>query len=177
MDALSRRHFLRTSGAVIGAVVAPTIVMPDTARAAEHESIPRIWHSAEVLIGNSLADQTPGLVITCPFFFPNGKFANASHTLDLSMVASGGPAQGNITWDGDSISPDFSRSIAATTVKGSDGITYLLVAGEAQVEGGEGRFKDVNYAVIRCKYKVVIDTQGQPLLEACSNCVAILVRD
>ena len=175
MNGLSRRHFLRTSGAAAAALL-PSLAFSDPAQAAGKERVSRIWNSADILIGNSPADQVPSPIITCPFFFPNGRFANASHTLDLSGLASG-TVTGNISWDGDTISPDFSQSLAATTTMGSDGDLYLLTAGEAEVSGGEGHFRGVTQAIVRCKYKAVLGPSGLPLLVACVICVAILVRD
>jgi hypothetical protein len=176
MNDLSRRHFLRTSG-VAAAALLPSFGFADPAQAAGKERLARIWNSADVLIGNSPTDQVPGPIITCPFFLPNGRFANASHTLDLSGLASGGPVAGNISWDGDIITPDFSPSLATTTTTASDGHLYLLTAGEAEVSGGEGKFDGVTQAIVRCKYKVVLGPSGYPLLVACVICVAILVRD
>ena len=89
MNDLSRRHFLRTSGAV-GAVLLPSLAFPDPAQAAGKERVPRIWNSADILIGNSPTEQPPSPIITCPMFLPDGRFANASHTLDLSGLAGGG---------------------------------------------------------------------------------------
>jgi hypothetical protein len=60
---------------------------------------------------------------------------------------------------------------------GSDGHLYLLTAGEAEVLGGKGHFREVTQAIVRCKYKAVLDTSGLPLLVACVFCVAILVQD
>ena len=175
MNGPSRRHFLRASGAAAAALL-PSVVFSDPAQAAGKERGSRIWNSADILIGNSLADQVPSPIITCPFFFTNGRFANASHTLDLSGLGTGTVA-GNISWDGDTISPDFSHSLAASTTTGSDGSLYLLTAGEAEVSGGEGNFDGVTQAIVRCKYKAVLGPSGLPLLVACVICVAILVRD
>jgi hypothetical protein len=175
MNDLSRRHFLRTSGAAAAAVL-PSLAFSNLAQAVGKERIARIWNSADVLIGNSPADQVPGPIITCPFFLPNGHPANASHTLDLSDLASG-TVKGNISWNGDTISPDFSPSLAATTTTGSDGEFYLLTAGEAEVSGGAGHLRGVSQVIVRCKYKAVLATSGLPLLVACDFCVAILVRD
>jgi len=175
MNDLSRRHFLRTSGAV-GAALLPSLVFLDPAQATGRERVPRIWDSADILIGNSPVEQAPSPIITCPMFLPDGRFAQASHTLDLSGLA-GGTVKGNITWDGDIISPDFSQSLAVGTAMGSDGHLYLLTAGEAEVSGGEGPFRGVTQAIVRCKYKAVLDTSGLPLLVACVICVAVLVRD
>ena len=41
MNTLSRRQFLRTSGAVAGVVVIPSVVIPGRARAAGPELVPR----------------------------------------------------------------------------------------------------------------------------------------
>ena len=174
-NGLSRRHFLRTSG-VAAAALLPTIALSDPAQAAAKGSVSRIWNAADVLIGNSPAEQTPSPIITCPFFFANGRFAEASHTLDLSGLASG-TVTGNISWDGDIITPDFSPSLAATTTVGSDGHLYLLTAGEAEVSGGQGNFRGVTQAIVRCKYKAVQGPNNLLLLVACHICVAILVRD
>ena len=177
MNDLSRRHFLRTSGAAAAALL-PSIALSDPAQAAGNERVSRIWNSADILIGNSPADQLPNLIITCPFFLPTGQPVNASHTLDLSGLASGGPVTGNIAWGDDIITPDFSPSLATTTAMGSDGQLYLLTAGEAEVTGGEGHFRGVTQAIVRCKYKAaVLGPNDPPLLVACVICVAILVRD
>jgi hypothetical protein len=175
MSDLSRRHFLRTSGAV-GAVLLPSLVLSDRAQATGRERFPKIWDSADILIGNSPADQAPGLSITCPMFLPGGRFANASHSLDLSGLGSG-VVHGDITWDGHSIAPDFSHSLAFTTTTGTDGHLYLLTAAEAEVAGGQGRFRDVTQAIVRCKYKAVLGPGNLPLLVACVDCVAILVHN
>ena len=173
MNGLSRRHFLRTSG-VAAVALLPSIMLSDAAQAGEKERLSRIWTSADILIGNSPTEQTPSTIITCPFFLPDGQFANASHTLDLSGLPDG-PVTGSISWDGYTISPDFSQSLAATTTQGADGAYYLLTAGEAEVSGGAGPFRGVTQAIVRCKYKVVL-AGGLPLLVACDFCVAILVR-
>jgi hypothetical protein len=175
MNDLSRRHFLRTSG-VAAAALLPSLGFSELAQAAGKERVSRIWNSADILIGNSPAEQEPSPIITCPFFLPNGQPAKASHTLDLSDLASG-TVTGNIAWGGDIISPDFSQSFAATTTTGSDGELYLLTAGEAEVSGGKGHFRGVTQVIVRCKYKVALDKGGLPLLIACDFCVAILVRD
>jgi hypothetical protein len=175
MNDLSRRHFLRTSGAAAAALL-PSLAFSDLAQAAGKERLARIWNSAEILIGNSPADQVPSPIITCPFFLPNGQPANASHTLDLSALP-GGPVTGNIEWGSDVITPDFSPSLAATTTTSTDGHVYLLTAGEAEVSGGTGHFQGVTQAIVRCKYKAVLGPGDLPLLVACVICVAILVRD
>ena len=41
MNTLSRRHFLRTSGTVLGATMVPSVVFSARARAAEKELIPK----------------------------------------------------------------------------------------------------------------------------------------
>src|SRR5689334_1888061 len=89
-----------------------------------------LWDSALVLIGNSPANQTPSPFIECPLYFENGNYAQASHTLDLSNLQTTGEVAGTVTYHGDTVAPDFSASIAATTTQGSDGATYLLVGGE-----------------------------------------------
>src|SRR5262245_45644657 len=177
MSTTSRRHFLNTAGTIVGGAFVPSFVLSEQASAAGKDGIPRLWKNADILIGNSLVEQVPSPVIECPFFYPNGLFANGSHTLDLTGLASGGPIKGSINWYGETISPDFNRSIANSVATGTDGNTYLLSAGEAEVSGGEGHFSGVTQAIVRCKYKVVLDSRGIPLLVACVGCVAILVRN
>ena len=96
---------------------------------------------------------------------------------DRTHLLQCGTVKGNISWDGDTISPDFSQSLAATTTVGSDGHLYLLTAGEATVSGGEGNFDGVTQAIVRCKHKAVLGPSGLPSLVACHLCVAIPVRD
>jgi hypothetical protein len=132
-----------------------------------------LWNSALVLIGNSPANQTPSPFIKCPLFFENGHYAEASHTLDLSNLQTTGKVIGTVTYNGDTIAPDFGASIAATTTQGSDGFSYLLVGGEGKVVGGTGYFRTVTKAIIRCKYRV---KPGSLLLIRCIDCVVILVR-
>jgi hypothetical protein len=74
----------------------------------------------------------------------------------------------------DTIQPDFSSSVAVTTTVGTDGIPYLVVAGEGTVTGGTGYFRSVTKAIVRCKYKVADPSSF--LLLACVDCVVILVR-
>jgi hypothetical protein len=138
------------------------------------EDIDPLWNSGAVFIGNSPADQRPGPFITCPLFFDNGHFANASHALDLSSVQTTGQVRGTITYQNNTIEPVFGPSLAVTDTRGGDGIRYLLVAGEGAVTGGTGVFKGVTRAIVRCKYKIA---EGpSPLLVACIDCVIILVR-
>ena len=145
------------------------------AQAAEEE-FPRLWGSALVWIGNSPADQSPSPVIKCPFFLENGQFANAFHTLDLANLRMTGRVTGSISHQNDTIYPDFSPSIAGGVTQGSDGKQYFLSCGEAALASGTGIFKDVSRVIVRCKYKVTVDRQGDILLIACVDCVAILVR-
>jgi hypothetical protein len=172
MSSTSRRNFLWTSGAVVGAALFQSMALPSAAIARGG----RIWQSADILIGQSPSDQVPGLVITCPMYLSNGAPTDASHTLDLSGLPSGGPVTGDISWGGDSISPDFGPSTAAEIATGSDGKDYLLVGSEGAVSGGEGHFRHVTRVAVRCKYKVAV-SGGFPLLIACLDCVAILIRD
>jgi hypothetical protein len=76
----------------------------------------------------------------------------------------------------DDIYPDFSPSIAGAVTQGTDGKQYFLVGGEAALASGTGIFKDVSNVIVRCKYKVKVDQQGDILLIACVDCVAVLVR-
>jgi hypothetical protein len=166
-----RRSFLRLLGSgLLGATgVVGGIGGLERAEASEVEPL---WNSAQVLIGNSPTDQSPSPVIQCPLFFDNGHFAHASHTLDLSNLPQ---VNGTITVGRDTIEPDFSASVAATTTLGSDGIAYLVVAGEGTVTEGRGYFRTVTNSIIRCKYKVA--DLGSLLLVACVDCVVILVRN
>jgi len=136
-----------------------------------------LWDSARVLIGNSPADQNPSSVITCPLFFDNGDFANAFHSLDLSLLRTTEKVIGTVTHRNDTIEPDFGPSVAATVAQGTDGIPYLLVAGEGKVTAGTGYFRGITKAIVRCKYKATVDRQGDILLIACVDCVLILVRN
>ena len=125
-----------------------------------------------MLIGNSPADQSPSPVIQCPLFFDNGHFASAFHTLDLSNFPQ---VIGGITSGKDSIQPGFSSSVAVATTVGTDGIPYLVVAGEGTVTGGTGYFRGVTKAIVRCKFKLADPSSF--LLVACVDCVVILVRN
>jgi hypothetical protein len=173
-----RRSFLKLlSRSMFGAAAVATGVGGiKRAQAAEEDFAP-LWTNAQVLIGNSPADQYPSSVIKCPFFFENGRFAHAYHTLDLSMLRTTGRVTGSITHQNDTIHPDFSASIAGIVTQGTDGPQYFLVAGEGPVTGGLGFFQSVTKAIVRCKYKVVVDRQGDILLISCVDCVAILVRN
>lgn len=171
-----RRSFLKLmTGSFLGAAgLATGIVRIARAEANQFEPL---WKSAKVLIGNSPNEQSPSPFIECPLFFVNGQFANASHTLDLSNLQTTGEVKGTIILhDGTTIEPDFSSSIAAAATQGSDGFQYLVVAGEGEVTGARGYLKDVTKVIIRCKYKMTEDSNGNILLIACVDCVVILVR-
>ena len=163
-----RRSFLRLLG---GSVLGATGVAAGIGRA-EAQAFEPLWNSAQVLIGNSPADQSPSPVIQCPLFFENGHFASAFHTLDLSDLSH---VIGAMTSGKDTIQPDFSSSVAVATTVGTDGIPYLVVAGEGTVTGGTGYFRGVTKAIVRCKYKVADPSSF--LLLACVDCVVILVRN
>ena len=165
-----RRSFLRLLGSgVLGATgIAAGIGGIERAEASEFEPL---WNSAQVLIGNSPTDQSPSPVIQCPLFFDNGHFAHASHTLDLSNLPR---VSGTITVGRDTIEPDFSSSVAAAATLGTDGIPYLVVAGEGKVTRAKGVFRGVTNSIVRCKYKVADPTSL--LLIACVDCVVVLVR-
>jgi hypothetical protein len=171
-----RRSVLKLlGGGFLGATAAVAGVGGFRGAQAKEDEFPPLWGSALVWIGNSPADQYPSSVIKCPFFFENGQFANAFHTLDLSMLRITGRVTGSISHLNDTIYPDFSPSIAGTVTQGTDGKQYFLSAGEAALTGGPGFFKDVSKVIVRCKYKATVDRQGDILLIACVNCVAILV--
>lgn len=163
-----RRSFLRLLG---GGVLGATGVAAGIGRA-EAQAFEPLWNSAQVLIGNSPGDQSPSPVIQCPLFFENGHFASAFHTLDLSDLSH---VIGGMTSGKDTIQPDFSSSVAVSTTVGTDGIPYLVVAGEGTVTGGMGYFRGVTKAIVRCKYKVADPSSF--LLLACVDCVVILVRN
>jgi hypothetical protein len=172
-----RRLFLKLlGGGFLGATAVAAGADGIKRAQAKEEGFPPLWASALVLIGQSLADQSPSPVIKCPFFFENGHFANASHTLDVSNLRTTGKVTGSISHQDDTIHPDFSASIAGTVAQGTDGKQYFLVAGEGTVTGGTGIFEDVSKVIVRCKYKVTVSQQGDILLIACVDCVAILVR-
>ena len=171
-----RRLFLKLlGGGFLGATAAAVGVNAINGAQAKEEEFPPLWGSALVWIGNSPADQYPSSVIRCPFFSEDGRFADAFHTLDLSNLRLTGRVTGSISHKNDTIYPDFSPSIAGTVTQGTDGKQYFLVAGEAALTGGPGFFKDVSKVIVRCKYKVTVDQQGDIELIACVNCVAILV--
>ncbi|WP_284618634.1 hypothetical protein [Aquabacterium humicola] len=170
----TRRALLRTGGALPAAWTAAfagaAALLPAEASAAN--GLPRLWRSADVLIGQSPEDQAPALAISCPLYYPNGQPARASHALDLGRF----PVYGDISWDGQTVVPDFGASTAVGVTQGSDGQFYLLAGLEGPVSGGTGRFAGVTRAIARCKYKVV-PTSGMPLLVACVSCVVILVQE
>jgi hypothetical protein len=173
-----RRSLLKLlGGGFLGATAMAAGVDGIKRAQAEEEEFQPLWSSALVLIGNSPADQSPSSVIKCPFFFENGRFANAFHTLDLANLRMTGRVTGSISHQNDTIHPDFSPSIAGVVTQGTDGKQYFLVAGEAALTAGTGIFKDVSRVIVRCKYKVTVDRQGDILLIACVDCVAILVRN
>ena len=160
---------------VTGGLIASMLTLPLSfaTRPASARAFEPLWRSARVLIGNSPADQVPSPFIECPLFHENGKFAEGFHTLDLSNLPTTGEVRGTISHRDDIIEPDFSASIAADVTVGSDGIPYLLVGGEGTVTSGQGYFRGVTRAIVRCKYKV-----APPLmLIACVDCAVILVRD
>ena len=77
----------------------------------------------------------------------------------------------------------FSRavgpSIALAITTGTDGVAYLLAAGEGTLTGGTGYFRNVDKAIVRCKYKVPAGSNlngASLLLIKCVSCVIILVR-
>jgi hypothetical protein len=124
-------------------------------------------------------DQTPNSSIECPLFFENGHFANGFHGLDLSNLLTTGQVIGTVTYHNDTIEPDFSSvgsSIAVAVSTGSDGIQYLVVAGEGTVTGGTGYFSGVTKAIIRCQYKVQVAGQNDIRLIACVDCILVLIR-
>jgi hypothetical protein len=124
-----RRSFLKLlGGGVLG-------VSQIGAQGGENTFEP-LWNSALVLIGNSPRDQDASPMIECPLFYDNGHFANASHALDLSKLPQ---VHGTITLGKDTIEPDFRASVAATATLGSDGIPYLVVAGEERLPELRGR--------------------------------------
>lgn len=171
-----RRLFLKLlGGGVLGATAVAAGVGEIERAQAKEEQFPPLWAAALVLIGKSPADQSPSSVIKCPFFFQNGHFADAFHTLDVSNLRTTGTVTGSISHQNDTIHPDFSASIAGTVTKGTDGNQYFLVAGEGTVGTGTGIFRGISKVIVRCKYKVTFNNQGDVLLIACDDCVAILV--
>jgi hypothetical protein len=171
-----RRSVLKLlGGGFLGATAAVAGVGGIRGAQAKEDEFPPLWGSALVWIGNSPADQYPSPVIRCPFFFEDGRFANAFHTLDVANLRMTGRVTGSISHGNDTIYPDFSPSIAGAVTQGTDGQQYFLSAGEAAVAAGPGFFKDFTKVIVRCKYKVKVDGQGDILLIACVDCVAILV--
>jgi hypothetical protein len=170
-----RRSVLKLLGGGFLGATAMAAGVGGISRAQAEEEFPPLWKSALVWIGNSPADQPPSPVIRCPFFFEDGRFANAFHTLDVANLRMTGRVTGSISHGNDTIYPDFSPSIAGAVTQGTDGQLYFLSAGEAAVAAGSGFFKDFSKVIVRCKYKVKVDGQGDILLIACVDCVAILV--
>ena len=161
---------------VTSGLIMSMLAIPFTAKATQAPGFAPLWTSAQVLIGHSPVDQSPSPLITCPLFLDSGHFANAFHTLDLSDLPTTGEVKGTVTYHDDTIEPDFRSSVAAAVTQGSDGLQYLVVAGEGEVTGGTGYFTGVNKAIIRCKYKAAMDQSNNLLLIACVDCVVILVR-
>jgi len=171
-----RRSVLKLlGGGFLGATAAVAGVGGIRGAQAKEDEFPPLWGSALVWIGNSPADQPPSPVIRCPFFFEDGRFADAFHTLDVANLRMTGRVTGSISHGNDTIYPDFSPSIAGAVTQGTDGQLYFLSAGEAAVAAGSGFFKDFTKVIVRCKYKVKVDGQGDIMLIACVDCVAILV--
>lgn len=170
MSNLMRRDFIGSSAGLFAAVAAPLALVAEPAQAL-YARPPRLWHAAEILVGQSDADQLPAPAIRCPLYFANGHRSPASHSLDLGSY----PVQSDIRWNDDSIAPDFGASLAVNTAPGTDGATWLLVGAEGSVSGGRGVFTGISRAIVRCKYKVVPDVRG-PMLVACSYCMVVLLR-
>jgi hypothetical protein len=165
-----RRTFLKFLG---GSVLGATALAGSIGRIEGAEAFKPLWNSAQVFIGNSPEDQVPSFFIKCPMFFDNGHFAHAFHTLDLTHAPSS--VRGTMTFQDDTIEPNFSSSVVAANNQGSDGINYLLVGGEGTVTGGTGYFRGVTNAIIRCKYKVT--AQNPYALIACVDCVIVIIRN
>jgi hypothetical protein len=179
-----RRSFLKLlSGSVLGATglavgidgIEQAEANQSGSKRAKTNQFEPLWKSAQILIGNSPTEQSPSPIIECPLFFENGHFADASHILDLSDLQTTGEVRATLTYHKDTIEPDLSSAIATAVTQGSDGVPYLLVAGEGEVTGATGYLKGVTKAIVRCKYKVAEDNANL-LLIACVNCVVILVR-
>ena len=105
-----RRLFLKLlGGGVLGSTAIAAGIDGVNARDAleSGDAFEPLWDSAQVLIGNSSADQNPSSFITCPLFFDSGDFANAFHTLDLSLLRITGKVTGTVTYRNDTIAPDF----------------------------------------------------------------------
>lgn len=167
-----RRSFLKVvGGGIVGAsamAVGAGTIYAEPAKKYE----PR-WQSGLVLIGHSIAPQKPSLYIECPMFFVNGHFADASYSLDLTNLETTGEVLSTITYNDETVIPDFGDNIAATPVVGADGISYVLVGGKGTISGGTGFFESIDTAIIRCKYEVA---PASALLIRCIDCVVILVR-
>jgi hypothetical protein len=168
----SRRSFLKNLG---GGAIAATALAAGTGGLQAKPAFAPLWDSGQVFIGNSAQEQIPNSVIQCPMFFPNGDFAHAYHGLDLSNPKA---VRGTVTVHDDTIEPVFGPSIAVSVTRGFDFVTYLLVAGEGTITGGKGYFRNINTAIIRCKYKVPAGSnpQNPVLLISCVDCVVILAR-
>jgi hypothetical protein len=168
MSDVMRRDFLGGSATWLAALAAPAVLAP-AALAASPGS--RIWSSAEILVGQSEADQAPATSIRCPLYFANGHYADASHSLDLGVF----PVQSDIVWNGSTVVPNLGESLAVNVAAGTDGNAYLLVGAEGSVSGGTGVLSGISRAIVRCKYKIA-PTAGTPLLIACVYCMVALVR-
>jgi hypothetical protein len=168
-----RRSFLKALGSgVIGA----TAVAAGIGSAEAKELFDPLWDSSRVLIGQSPSDQIPNSFIKCPLFHPDGHFAHAYHTQDFSNLQR---PRGAIINGDDVIEPNVGPSIAVAITTGTDGVAYLLAAGEGTVTGGTGYFRNVDRAIVRCKYKVPAGSNlngASLLLIKCVSCVIVLVR-
>jgi len=168
-----RRSFLTALG---GSALGATAMAAGIGFAEAKPPFEPLWGSGRVLIGNNPQDQIPNTFIACPLFFDNGYFANAFHTLDLSNLQT--PRGAMIRGD-DRLEPNFAQSAAFCVSLGTDGVTYLMIGGEASVTGGTGYFRNVDKAIVRCKYKVpagsAVSNPSMQLIR-CVDCVIILVR-
>lgn len=165
-----RRSFLKAvSGGIVGASVLAAGV--GKVNADPVKKYAPLWQSSLVLIGNSVAPQNPSSYIECPMFFANGHFADASHSLDLTNLEN---VIGTVTYNNETVVPDFGANIAATPVMGFDEVPYVLVGGTGTVSGGTGFFETIDTVIIRCKYEVT--ALDSFLLIRCIDCVAILAR-
>ena len=168
-----RRSFLTALG---GSVLGATAMAAGIGSAEAKPPFEPLWGSARVLIGHSPGDQIPNTFIQCPLFFDNGQFAYAYHTLDLSNLQT---PRGAMIQGDDRIEPNFGPSVAVCVSQGTDGVTYLMIGGEASVTGGTGYFRKIDKAIVRCKYKVpfgsAVTNQSMQLIR-CVDCVIILVR-
>lgn len=171
--ASERRSFLKAvSGGIVGASV--LAAGAGNVNADPVKKYEPLWQSGLVLIGNSVEPQTPSFTIECPMFYANGHFADASHSLDLSNLPTGGDVIGTVTYNNETVVPEFGDNIAATPVLGADGVPYILVGGTGTISEETGFFETINTVIIRCKYEVAgLDA---PLLIRCIDCVVILAR-